>query len=288
MTDFRIVDAHIHLEPWHQLRPEVREVLSHGRQDLPEIRKYIVDPDEFIAHLDEQGIARVAVINYPSPEVMGFGDEVNEAGAKYRDLHPDRIIAFGGMDVAKNHIDPEAYVEHLLDDLKLSGIKIHPPHQLVAPNAYLDGNDNLAPLYQLCQERKIPVMVHTGTSVFPGARGKFGDPMFCDDVAVDYPELPLILAHGGRPLWFDTAFHLVRRHPNVYMDLSGIPPKQLLIHFPRLEAIADKCLFGTDWPSPGVRSIRHNVELFLEQPLSDDARRLILAENADRLFPMAK
>jgi len=69
----------------------------------------------------------------------------------------------------------------------------------------------------------MPVMIHTGTSIFPGARNLHAQPMLCDDVGIDYPNLVVILAHGGRPLWMNEAFFLVRRHKNMYMDISGIP-----------------------------------------------------------------
>ena len=66
----------------------------------------------------------------------------------------------------------------------------------------------------------------------------------------------IILAYGGRPLWMNEAFFLVRRHKNMYIDISGIPPQKLLLeYFPRLEEIADKVLFGTDWPGFGVRDV---------------------------------
>ena len=78
----------------------------------------------------------------------------------------------------------------------------------------------------------VPVTIHTGTSVFPGARSRFGDPMDVDDVAIDFPRLTILLAHGGRPLWMEAAFFLVRRHPNVHLEVSGIPPSKLLEYFP--------------------------------------------------------
>ena len=84
--------------------------------------------------------------------------------------------------------------------------------------------------------------------------------MAIDDVAVDYPELTIIMAHGGRPLWMETCFFLLRRHANVHMDISGIPPRLLLRYFPRRAEVAHKTLFGTDWPSPGVESPRKNLE----------------------------
>jgi uncharacterized protein len=131
-------------------------------------------------------------------------------------------------------------------------------------------------------------MIHTGTSIFPGARNLYARPMLADDVGVDYPELVIILAHGGRPLWMNEAFFLVRRHKKMYMDISGIPPHKLLKYFPRLEEIADKVLFGTDWPGPGVADVRSNIEKFQALPLGPEAQRKILHENAARLFPSSK
>ena len=128
-------------------------------------------------------------------------------------------------------------------------------------------------------------MVHTGTSIFPGARSKYGDPMYGDDVAVDFPNLKILLAHGGRPLWMDTAFFLVRRHRNVYLDISGIPPKGLLKYFPRLEEIADKTLFGTDWPGPGVPEIEKNLAEFRAMALNESAKQQILSKTALEIWP---
>jgi hypothetical protein len=132
----------------------------------------------------------------------------------------------------------------------------------------------------------VPVTIHTGTSIFPGARSRFGDPMDVDDVAVDFPDLRILLAHGGRPLWMEAAFFLVRRHANVHLELSGIPPAKLLEYFPRLEEIADKTIWGTDWPSPGIRSMRANVDAFAALPLRDATKRQILHDNAARLWPV--
>jgi predicted TIM-barrel fold metal-dependent hydrolase len=83
-----------------------------------------------------------------------------------------------------------------------------------------------------------------------------------------------------------TAFFLLRRHPNVFLDISGIPPKALLKYFPRLEEIADKTLFGTDWPSPGVLSIARNLVEFRALDLSEEAKAKILSKTAMRLWPL--
>ncbi|MBZ5649636.1 MAG: amidohydrolase family protein [Acidobacteriia bacterium] len=125
-----------------------------------------------------------------------------------------------------------------------------------------------------------------GTSIFEGARNRYGDPMYLDDVAVDFPKLKIIMAHGGRPLWMDTAFFLLRRHPNMFLDISSIPPKSLLKYFPRLEEIAYKTMFGTDWPGPGVPEIRKNVEDFCALPLGEQSTRQILWDTALTIWPL--
>ena len=68
--------------------------------------------------------------------------------------------------------------------------------------------------------------------------------MDVDDVAIDFPNLKILLAHGGRPLWMEAAFFVVRRHPNVFLEVSGIPPSKLLEYFPRLEEIAAQDRLG--------------------------------------------
>jgi uncharacterized protein len=141
-------------------------------------------------------------------------------------------------------------------------------------------------IYRLAEEHAIPVMVHTGTSIFPGARNRYGDPLFLDDVAVDFPNLRILMAHGGRPIWMATAFFLLRRHRNVYLDISGIPPKLLLQYFPRLQEIAAKTLFGTDWPSPGVKDIKQNIDEFRALPLAEEIKEQILSKTALTIWPV--
>src|SRR6202162_5407014 len=123
-----------------------------------------------------------------------------------------------------------------------------------------------------------------GQTFSPAAGNRYSAPMAADDVAVDFPKLKLILAHAGRPLFMPTAIFLARRHANVHLDLSGIPPRNLLEYLPRLEDLAGKCLWGTDYPSPGVLSMRRYVEDFLGLPISDSAKQRILFDNADRLI----
>src|SRR5919197_2523046 len=227
--------------------PGALAAMQRKRPNFEQIREFCRSPKAFLKHLDACGIDRAALVNYVAPEVIGFTAEVNSFVADYAKEDLKRLIPCGSL-----HPRPStnflADVEHLFR-LGIRMIKVHPPHQLLYPNDYLHGVKELEILYRAAEANSVPVMIHTGTSIFPGARNKFGDPIYVDDVAVDFPRLKILLAHGGRPLWMDTAFFLVRRHANVYLDISGIPPKLLLNYFLRPGEIAGKTLFGTDWPA---------------------------------------
>jgi predicted TIM-barrel fold metal-dependent hydrolase len=245
-------------------------------------KETLESPENLLRFLDAEGVERACCINYVSPDVMGFTREVNDWIAKFTRGHRDRLVAVGSVNPL-HELDVRREIRRVLD-LGIGLVKIHPPHQLFSPNAYRGELWQLAEIYRECEERGVPVMFHTGTSVFPRARNVFADPMPIDDVAIDFPKLRIILAHAGRPLYGETAFFLARRHANVNIEVSGIPPKSLLRYFPRVEEIASKVLWGTDWPSPGVTSIRKNIEDFRSLGLGLEVERKVLWENAVRMF----
>lgn len=262
------------------VKPEVLAMIDDASH---EGAKTILDsPENLLRHLDAEGVERACCINYVSPDVMGFTREVNDWIASFTKNHRDRLVAVGSVNPL-HEMNVHDEIRRVLD-LGIGMIKIHPPHQLFSPNAYRGELWQLAEIYRECESRGVPVMIHTGTSVFPKARNTFADPMPVDDVAIDFPKLRIILAHAGRPLYGETAMFLARRHENVYFDVSGIPPKALLQYVPRLRSLAHKALWGTDWPSPGVVSIRKNIAEFRALGLGEDLERKVLWENATRLF----
>ncbi len=264
------------------MRPEARAIF--GSAARTEVEPYLRDPGKFLEYLDESGVDRAVLINYVAPDVVGYNDSANEFVSAFAAHDPRRLVAVGGL--LPTHRDPAGRVEELVSRLGIRGVKIHPPHQLIAPNGYIDGSaTGLREIYRACERLRVPVIVHTGTSVFPGARNRFAHPMLLEDVAIDFPELTLVMAHGGRPLWMEEAVFLARRFPRVYLELSSIPPARLLQYFPRLEELAPKVLFGSDWPGPGVPDIGGNLRAFRSLPLSESARERILVTNPDRVFP---
>ncbi|HWR13661.1 MAG TPA: amidohydrolase family protein [Terriglobales bacterium] len=278
-----ITDCHVHIEPYWMMDPTAASMMHKKRPNHAEIEEFSQNPKKFLAYMDACGIDRTVLINYAAPETLGFTMDVNEWVLKYCATDKERLLPCGGVH-PKLTSNPEGDVRRLID----AGVrlfKVHPPHQLLYPNDYLNGNKALEAIYRVAEESGVPVMIHTGTSVFPKARSKFGDPIYVDDVAIDFPKLKILVAHGGRPIWMDTAFFLVRRHANVYLDISGIPPRTLLEYFPRLQEIATKTLFGTDWPGPGVPDIKRNLEDFRALDISEPAKRAILSETALEIWP---
>jgi uncharacterized protein len=279
-----VTDCHVHINPLWEMRPDAVRLLAHS--DAEAVR-YLKEPSRFLEYLDRCGVERAVLVNYVAPEVIGYTEAANDFVSEYVRTNPDRLIAVGG--IRPNHPNAEAEIGRLANALGIRAIKLHPPHQLFRPNAYADGDlPELRSIYAACERYHLPVIVHTGTSVFPRARNKYGSPMFMEDVAIDFPDLTIVLAHGGRPIWMETATFLARRFPNVWLEVSGIPPSRLLEYFPRLPQFSEKVLFGTDWPGPGVKDIRANLEAFRALPIPADAQRQILEENPLRVFPRVR
>src|SRR5919198_17546 len=128
-------------------------------------------------------------------------------------------------------------------DLGAVALKIHPVHGGFAAN-----DRALYPAYEVCRRRGVPVVVHCGTSTFPGSTNGYADPVLLDEVLRDFPTLNVVLAHGGRGWWYDAAAFLALSRDNVWIELSGLPPRKLPEYYARfdLARLARKFVFGTD------------------------------------------
>ena len=283
-NNYPVIDAHAHIMPMRLIKPgPLAEWHKTYGDKVGEIRETLENPKKLLEHLDREGIEKVVCINYIARDLFGFTEEVHDYVVNLCRYAPERLLPCGSVDPIYS-TDLQRDTEDLLYRRKIRLLKVHGPHAGYAPDDYLRDKPMLAKVYAVAEEAGVPVMFHTGTSVFPGARSKYGDPMAIDDIAIDFPKLKIIMAHGGRPLWMAEAFFLIRRHPNVYRDISGIPPKLLLNYFPRIEEIADKAMFGSDWPSPGIPGMRVNAEAVANLPISAESKRKILYDTAERLL----
>jgi predicted TIM-barrel fold metal-dependent hydrolase len=219
--------------------------------------------------VDEQLTGRPRVSN---EEVVRFAEQNSDVAIPFASIDPNRGAE--GVQEAKR----------LVSAGKVRGLKLHPPIQKFIPN------DSLAyPLYEVFAEAQLPVIFHTGHSGIgtgmPGGGGvrlKYGHPLPIDDVAVDFPSMPIIMAHPSFP-WQDVAISICLHKPNVYIDLSGWSPKYFsptLIQYTNT-LLKNKVLFGSDYP---LITPDRWMSDFEKIAIRDEVRPLILKENALKLF----
>jgi predicted TIM-barrel fold metal-dependent hydrolase len=269
------VDAHVHVNRFDRMRPAVRSTIE-SNPTFPLMQRFVSDPDAFLAHLDAEGIQQAWLINYCAEAVMGYGAEVNPWVAEYVQADPARLVAVGGWE--PGHGDGAKAADRLRDS-GIKAVKVHTVHQHLRPD-----DERLRPLLRRLEELGMPVIFHTGTSRFPGADNAFADPTPIGAVCSRFPDLPVVIAHGGRPAHTAEALALVDEFPNAWLDLSSCPPSRLAAYFGDLRPLASRTLWGSDWPGPGVPGMGANVEAFLALGLPREANEAILAGNARRLL----
>lgn len=269
-----IIDFHLHPLKYETYQPGARGYLeSVIGEDMEGYIEQMATSEAVVEMLEESGVDYAVVLAELSPITTGMIS--NEGVAEFCQAS-ERLIPFANINPYLV-TSPAEELERYVRGLGFRGLKLYPTYQHFYPN-----ESTLYPLYAQAEELGIPVMIHTGSSAFRGSRLKYGDPLFIDDLAVDFPSLVLIQVHSGRGFWYDRALFLARLHEKVYMEIAGLPPQKLLTYFPDLERNSAKVLFGSDWP--GVRSIKANIEALRTLPISEEAKRRILGENAAQIL----
>ena len=196
------------------------------------------------------------------------------------------LIPFGSVDP---HAGPAAVtrIRSLVTEHGVRGFKFHPSLQGFEPN-----DPQYYPLYEAMSELGVPALFHTGQTGIgaglPGGRGiklRYSAPMLLDDVAADFPQLTIIMAHPSVP-WQDEAISIATHKSNVYIDLSGWSPKYFPPQLVRAanSLLRHKVLFGSDFP---VITPDRWLADFANLELKDDVRPLILKDNAVRVLGLA-
>ena len=267
-----VIDFHVHIglkEHWHAWVQDYQKATG---SEYYKRYEELTDPDRFALYLQSGNVAKAVILPQISPVTTGIiPNEYVFDFCRGRDI----FIPFCTVNPSLT-VRP---AEEILKFIRLGarGIKLYPSYDHFYPN-----DQALYPVYTLAQEHRLPVMFHTGSSVFRGAKMKYADPIHLDDVAADFPELVLVMAHGGRGFWYDKAFFLSRIHPYLFVEISGLPPRKLLSYFPDMEKNIDKFIYGSDWP--GVATISSNVEAIRRLPLAEASKKKILFGNAARIL----
>jgi predicted TIM-barrel fold metal-dependent hydrolase len=278
----RAIDVHVHL--WEQ-----KEARDAGSDTVLETARDLFGSEESPAPTVEETVEyfrsrqlACVLLNVDDETATGHrgvtGAQVVEAATRY----PDVLIPFASVDPWKGKAALEE-AERLIA-AGVRGFKFHPPSQ-----AFFPDDRRFYPLYEVIAGAKLPALFHTGQTAIganlPGGGGiklKYANPMCLDDVAADFPDMPIIMAHPSVP-WQDEALAVALHKPQVYIDLSGWSPKyfppQLVQYANTL--LKHKVLFGSDYP---LLTPDRWLEEFERAPFRDEVRPLILKENAARLL----
>jgi len=297
-----IIDAHSHIWEEKLISGDMKKLLEaltdRFQPDDPEqIRDGTIE--RLIGEMDEAGIDKTVLLALD----VGFAFSTELSPRDYNDYvanivheYPDRIIGFAGIDPRRGK---EAIVElERCYDMGLRGLK------LWTLTGFYPDDEFHYPLYAKAAELGIPMLIHTGSGP-PGTYMKYNRPVYVDKIAVDFPEVKIIMAHIGAP-WVEEAVAIVVKNPNVYVDISAWEPILKAAPFVLCQALTQikmgtgnlgQVLFGTDWPlfTPimslkewveGIRSLEMPAPLQMMglKDFTEEDKRMILGENAARLL----
>ncbi|OPZ77389.1 MAG: Amidohydrolase [Actinobacteria bacterium ADurb.Bin444] len=264
-----VIDLHVHLPLpgfWREGQIALARDLS---PDIFHERHRFADPSYLVHYFEDQRVDYAVVMAEESPKVTGLIG--NDFVLDYCSRSAGRLLMFMALDPLPS---PKALpeLERMASAEVVVGIKLLPSYQHFRPD-----DPALFPVYERAQELGLAITFHTGSSIFPGTREELADPRLLEPVVAAFPQLRILMAHGGRRFWYREAEEMVMRHPNVYLEISGLPPQRLPVYFPHLHELTDKVIFGSDFPM--VPSISRNVEAVCSLFGRAGARR-VLWENA--------
>jgi predicted TIM-barrel fold metal-dependent hydrolase len=283
LGDRPLVDAHIHLARIPTLKMSWDRWVMRRRVDDDPAQLYDDDgspvPARFSSFLEREGVDCAILLAEYSPRVTGIQPIEDILAVARHD--PARIRVAANVNPHLHYPVATEVVRQL--ELGAVALKIHPVHGGFPANAR-----ELYPAYAICQERNVPIIIHCGTSNFDGAVNRFADPVYTEDLAKDFPELTIVLAHGGRGWWYDAAAFLTLMRERMWIEVSGLPPKKLPEYFANhdLDRLGRKFIFGTDWP--GAPGIHANAEAVASLGFADDVLDGILAANAQRVYALGE
>lgn len=268
-------DFHVHVGRPAQFNEQVHSLMEKFN---PEVYETFIEEGEIPVEtvelaLDEAGLKYAVVLAHETPRVNI--EVTNEYVLEYTD-RSERLIPFASINPNTQFRPAERLAD--LVDAGMRGLKLYPSYQYFSPE-----ENHVYPLYAAAEDLNVPVMFHVGSSIFEGSRTKYATPLPLEDVLLDFPDLTVIMAHGGRPAWYEEARYLVRRHDNLYLELSGIPPQRLTSkYFPQIEQFTDSVIFGTDYPT--TPDIGENFETIKSQDVSEDFIEAITETNPRKVL----
>lgn len=191
-----------------------------------------------------------------------------------------RLVPFAGVD-PNSGAEGVRELKRTFVKLEFKGLKVHSSANSVYPN----DQKKMYPLYEVCEERGAPVLLHTGTTGLGDCEVKFSKPEYLDEVCQRFPDLKVVMAHFGWP-WSDVAIAVALRNPNVYLDVSGWRPKHLPANVLTYlnGPLQARFVFGSDYPMLKQKEWMDDFEASLKPKLKAGVADKLLRTNAQSLL----
>jgi len=239
--------------------------------------------ETFLLELDAAGLEAAVVVPIDATATTGASIYNNAQIAELCAMSP-RLIGFASVDPHEPGAPDR--LEEAVNGLGLKGLKLSPPTQ----RFYAD-DPAVHPLYERAAKLEIPILFHAGMSWEPGCRLQYGQPMRFENVAADFPSLPIVLAHLAWP-WVTEAVALALKYPNVHLDTSALyfdNPRDFLryamTHIVPLtvfeRSLRKQILFGSNYPRVEIKNMSRAVRSL---GFSEECLALIMGDNARRLL----
>ena len=275
-----IIDVHTHIPTHSDAVPANEEKLNEVMR--PDISVRLNNSfDDYIRDMgpvDKAIVFGVAINPCGSEDDMGVmkaQQEVNDTASALARTYPDKVIGF--MSVHPDASDVMEELERCVDDLALKGMKLAPNYQNFDPLGA-----NARRVYQFAERRGLPIVFHQGTAPMRAAPLMYAHPLVMDELAMDFPDLKIVMAHMAHP-WHEDCIAVIRKHPNVYADVSGqfYRPWQMYngMRLAYEWSVMHKLLFASDWPLTTPQETIDNLRGF-----NDFAQRHHLPEVPMELF----
>ena len=276
-------DVHVH--PWTRAfmkkNGPIMKACDFFRLDLERLP---ATTEQLIDEMDEAGVERAIILGQDThatknPAFKNYtlrNDDIAAIANKSR----DRLVAFAGVDPNAGR-DAVKELKRAVTKLGMRGLKVHSS----ANSVYLNDERLMFPIYDYCQEAKLPILCHTGTTGLGDSEIKYSKTELIDEVSQRFPDLRVVMAHFGWP-WHDVAIAIALRNPNVFMDVSGWKPRYLPpALLPYLNGILqDRFLFGTDYPMLRQKEWMDDFNANLAPKLKAGVSDKLLSGNARRLL----
>ena len=277
-----MIDFHTHPLLVQEMIDRYPELAGIAR-DVFYIRNRAQPLETFLLELDVSGLDRAVILPIDARRTRGCAIYTNEQIAELCAMC-DRFVGFCSVDPLAD--DAPDQLARAVEVLGLRGLKLAPAMQEFYPD------DRLAyPLYQRAAELGVPILFHAGMTWEPGAQAKYGQPIRFEDVAHDFPQLDLVLAHLAWP-WVVEAVSLALKYPNVCLDTSALyfdNPADF-VRFAMAEqvpltvwerSLRNQLLFGSNYPRVEIKNMVAAVKAL---GLSDGCQKLVFEGNARRLL----